>query len=105
MKQMSEVFELPVVVDSDGDIDLGSGMFFLGNTDTIHIQAQHAAHAINCHDPLVDHLDNALNYIYELESLLDESGINLSDIDTGVLSQHCLDYQSACDTARKARGE
>ena len=105
MKQMSEVFELPVgKVRMGSDTSLRDQSQFLVDVDSGERQ-EHAAHAINMFDPLAGHLDNALNYIYQLESLLDESGIDLSDIDTGVLSQHCLDYQSACDTSRKARGE
>jgi len=65
MKNMSEVFELPVMVDSDGDIDVG-------DEDWIHLQnhrqANAISHAINHVDALADTLEFILNSNWNIES-------------------------------------
>ena len=57
MKRMSDVFELPVSVDSDGDIPVNSGGWLITSTDVREPAAQHAARAINHVDALADALE------------------------------------------------
>lgn len=52
--KMSDYFKLPALIDPDGDIDVGSEDFIILNCTN---RASIVAHAINCHDELVDVLE------------------------------------------------
>lgn len=75
--KMSDFFELPVSVDSDGDIDTGTEEWLCLNN---HNQAGYVAHAINCHDDLVNQLEESNDCMLCLVEALQDSGRSIADL-------------------------
>lgn len=66
MKKMSEVFELPLIVDSDNDIHIGNGDWILINPSAPECVGAHVAHAINHVDALAENLSKMVNMFERL---------------------------------------
>lgn len=99
MKKMSEVFELPLIVDSDNDIHIGNGDWILINPSAPECVGAHVAHAINHVDALADALEAIVSDYNQYRAV---NGIDLTD-------DHCAKLDVKMATAEAAlvayRGE